>query len=81
MSVFGYENEILDTNSVFTFNVDTWLNGEDHTRLSLILVDRTDVAVFVVFLSDKMTKTDLPVFAIAFFIDVIPCLCVDITEA
>ena len=34
----------------------------------------------MVFLPDEVAETDLPVFAVAFFIDIISCLCVDVAE-
>ena len=74
MSIFCYKNKVFDTNSVFSFDVDTRLDGEDHAWFSNVFVDRADITIFVVFLSDEVSKTDLPVFAVSFFIDVISCL-------
>ncbi len=34
----------------------------------------------MVFLADEVAEADLPVFAVAFLVDVISCLCVDIAE-
>ena len=81
MAVLGYQYQVLDADAVFSFQVDARLDGEDHAGLSHIFVDRAYVAVFVIFLSDEVAQTDLPVFAVAFFIDVISCLRVDISEA
>ena len=47
MSVFCYENKVLNTNTVFAFDVDTRLDREDHTRFSHILVDRAYITVFM----------------------------------
>ena len=80
MSIFCYQNEVFYTDAVLAFNIDTRLDGEDHTRFSHIFIDRADISVFMVFLSDEVSKADLPVFAVAFFVDVVSCLCINITE-
>ena len=80
-AVLGYEYQVLNADTVFSFQIDTRLDGEDHARLSHILVDRADIAVFMVFLADEVAQTDFPVFALTLFIDVISCLCIDIAEA
>ena len=54
MSVLCYKYKVLNTNTVFSFNVNTWFDREDHSRLSNIFVDRAYITVLVVFLSDKV---------------------------
>ena len=69
ISVFCYENEVLDTYTVFAFDVDSRFDREDHTRFSYVLVDRAYITVFMVFLADEMSKTNLPVFSVSCFAD------------
>ena len=80
MSFFCNKYQIFNTNSVLSFYIDSRFNREDHTRFCNVLIDRTYISVFMIFLSDKMTKTDLPVLTVSCLIDQVSRLCINITE-